>query len=466
MKNLCSPALALLFTLLFTATGVLFAQEPPIAVDPAPQEASPAGALLSPAQLDSLVAPIALYPDPLLSQVLVASTYPLEIVQAAQWLRQNPSLSGAAAQSAASSQNWDPSVQALVLFPDVLFRMADDSRWTNDLGNAFLAQQSGVMDAVQHLRSEAMDSGKLASNPAATITTQTQGDSSAVQIQPANPNVIYVPNYDPATIWGPQVNPYPFAPYSIPDAYGNGLMSYGPGIFVGSIFAGLGGWTGWGGWGWMPNWFGHGVTVNNGFFSRYGYNRFGLAGGILPPGLAGWVHNPMHRANVPYGTRAVAAQFHSVPLRSMASIGAIGSMAARPVMPAVRSMASVASFPRLASPAFASARPAANPFAALPTRGFQAPRSYSAPGRNAVAMNYRSAPGVGFSSTRSHSAPAMRSATSASRSFARSSGGQAFARSSGGSRSVGGHSGGGHSGSGHGGGGHSSGGHSGHGRHR
>ena len=455
MKNLCSPAFALLFTLLFTATGVLFAQEPPIAVDPAPEEVSQAGAPLSPAQLDSLVAPIALYPDPLLSQVLVASTYPLEIVQAAQWLRQNPSPSGAAAQSAASSQNWDPSVQALALFPDVLFRMADDSRWTNDLGNAFLAQQAGVMDAVQHLRSEAMESGKLASNPAATVTTQTQGDSSTVQIQPANPNVIYVPDYDPATIWGPQVNPYPFAPYGIPVAYGDGLMSYGPGIFAGSLFAGLGGWAGWGGWGWMPNWSGHGVTVNNGFFSRYGYNRFGRAGAILPSGLAGWVHNPLHRANVPYATRAVAAQFHAGPLRSMASIG---PMAARPVMPAVRSMASVASFPRLASPAFASARPAANSFAALPTRGFEAPRSYSAPGRNAVAMNSRSARGASFSSTRSYSAPAIRSA---SRSFARSSGGQAFARSSGGSRSGSGHSGGGH-----GGGGHSSGGHGGHGGHR
>src|SRR5579862_364634 len=180
MKNLCSPALALLFTL-FTATGVLFAQEPPIAVAPAPQEVSQAGAPLPPDQLDSLVAPIALYPDPLLSQVLVASTYPLEIVQAAQWLRQNPSLSGAAAQSAAGSQNWDPSVQALVLFPDVLFRMADDSRWTTDLGNAFLGQQAAVMDAVQHLRTEATASGKLSSNPQTTVTTDVQGDSNAVE---------------------------------------------------------------------------------------------------------------------------------------------------------------------------------------------------------------------------------------------------------------------------------------------
>src|SRR5204863_7199572 len=113
----------------------------PIAI--APQANRPVS-VLSPAELDSLVAPIALYPDPLLSQVLVAAAYPLEIVEAAQWLQQHPNLTGAALQSAASQQDWDPSIQALVVFPDVLRRLSDNIRWTTDLGNSFVAQQTGV----------------------------------------------------------------------------------------------------------------------------------------------------------------------------------------------------------------------------------------------------------------------------------------------------------------------------------
>src|SRR5262245_3860576 len=117
----------------------LLAQELVPSILPPSQDAQPAE-VFSRAQLDSLVAPIALYPDPLLSQVLAASTYPLEIVEAAQWLRQNPSLTGTALQDAAKLQDWDPSVQALVVFPDVLQRLSDNIRWTTDLGNAFLAQ--------------------------------------------------------------------------------------------------------------------------------------------------------------------------------------------------------------------------------------------------------------------------------------------------------------------------------------
>ena len=118
--------------------------------------------LLSPDQLDNLVAPIALYPDPLLGQVLAASTYPLEIVEAQQWLQQNSNLQGAQLMDAAKQQNWDPSVQALVAFPDALSLLSNDIRWTTDLGNAFLAQQADVMSAVQRMRARAQANGKLA----------------------------------------------------------------------------------------------------------------------------------------------------------------------------------------------------------------------------------------------------------------------------------------------------------------
>src|SRR3984957_6485388 len=178
------------------AVGLLVAQQP----GPSPQ--APAQ-FLSPQQLDTMVAPVALYPDALLSQVLVASTYPLEIAEAAQWLQQNGNLQRAQLVDAARQQNWDPSIQALVVFPDVVNRLNSDIRWTTDLGNAFLAQQADVMAAVQRLRAEAQASGKLNSNSQEIVTSQTQGDQSAIAIQPADPQVVYVPPNNPEYVWGP-----------------------------------------------------------------------------------------------------------------------------------------------------------------------------------------------------------------------------------------------------------------------
>src|SRR5581483_6423322 len=151
----------------------------------APQ--APPDVRFSPQQLDTLVAPIALYPDPLLGQVLAASTYPLEVVEAQQWLQQNSGLRGQQLTDAAKQQNWDASVQALVAFPDVLTMLNRDVRWTTDLGNAFLAQQQDVMAAVQRLRVRAQQNGKLATTPQETVTTQTQNGQSAVVIEPADP---------------------------------------------------------------------------------------------------------------------------------------------------------------------------------------------------------------------------------------------------------------------------------------
>ena len=171
-------------------------------------------------QLDSLVAPIALYPDNLLSQTLVASTYPLEIIQLQQWLDKNQNLASDQQKlaDAVKKQPWDPSVQAMAALPDVVKRLADDIQWTTDLGNAFLAQQSDVMDAVQRMRTKAQSKGALQSNAQQWVQTQTIESRQVIVIEQANPQVVYVPSYDPVYVWGPALYPYPAIYY--PPYYG------------------------------------------------------------------------------------------------------------------------------------------------------------------------------------------------------------------------------------------------------
>lgn len=292
-------------TVLLAAT--LFAQEPPqqpgqLPPDPGatPADQGPPPPPLSLQQLDDLVAPIALYPDTILSQILAASTYPIEVVEAQQWLQQNRSLKGQQLLDAAKQQNWDPSVQALVVFPDVLARLNQDIRWTTDLGNAFLAQQADVMHAVQDMRAKAQANGKLMSTPQETVSTQIQNGQSAIVIQPPDPEVVYVPNYNPAYVWGPPIYGY-YPPLLYPGI--DVGFGFWPGIDLGFYFGG--GWGLWGGfgWGWGPNWFGGGLFVNGNFFHRYGF-------GDYHPGLGGaWAHNPEHRLGVAYPNRAVAARF-------------------------------------------------------------------------------------------------------------------------------------------------------------
>lgn len=287
---------------------------------PAMAQDQPAAQTLSPEQLESLVAPIALYADSLLSQVLVACTYPLEVVEAQQWLQQNSSLTGTALTDATKTQSWDPSVQALVAFPEVLKRLNEDVRWTTDLGNAFLAQQSDVMAAVQTLRAKAKDSGKLTDTPQQKVVTEDQNGQSAIEIQPTDPQVIYVPVYNPGYFWGPG---YPLYPW--PGLYYPGIgvgWGWGPGINLGFYFGGC---CGWGGWGWSPGWFGGGIFVNNHFFHRYGFREFH---GSEFHANSAWQHNPDHRGAVPY-PRGVASRYQ----------GAGGGFrgAARPSPEAVRS---------------------------------------------------------------------------------------------------------------------------------
>src|SRR5580704_15220888 len=273
------------------------------------QEAQPAGpavqqpaprSTLTPQQLDNLVAPLALYPDPVLSEVLVASTYPLEVVEANQWLQQNRNLTGTALIDAAKQQNWDPSVQALVAFPDVLTRMNQDVRWTTDLGNAFLGQQADVMGAIQRLRARAQANGKLRTTPQETVTTETQNGQTAIAIQPADPQVVYVPTYDPTYVWGPPA--YGYYPSLFYPTYGFG---FGFGIPFGGLYLG---WPGWGGWGWGFNWFGGGLFVNGGFFGRYGYGFGGYRGGFA--GSRAWAHN-YSRSSVATGHAAYSRSYNT-----------------------------------------------------------------------------------------------------------------------------------------------------------
>jgi len=288
---------------------LLLGQQQPL---PPPQDApAPPAQALPPQQLEDLVAPIALYPDNLLSEILAASTYPLEVVEAQQWLQQNQHLKGQKLMEAAQRQNWDPSVQALVAFPDVLARLNQDIRWTTDLGNAFLAQQQDVMAAVQRLRARAEANGKLKSGPQQTVTTATENGQTAIQILPPDPGTVYVPYYNPAWVWGPPVYGY-YPPLLYPGI--DVGFAFWPGIDLGFYFGGGWGLYGGFGWGWGPNWFGGGIFVNPYFFHRFGFRDFhgGFGGGNV------WAHDPGHRLGVAYPNRQLAQRFGGQNVRGAA----------------------------------------------------------------------------------------------------------------------------------------------------
>ena len=252
--------------------------------------------------LANLVAPIALYPDALLGQVLVACTYPLEVVEAQQWLQQNSTLPNRELLEAAQQQNWDPSVQALVAFPGVLALLNRNVRWTTDLGNAFLAQQADVMRAVQNLRAQAQESGQLVSTPQLSVNTEVQGDHSAIEIQPANPQIIYVPSYNPSIVWGaPAAGSYPALPYA-----GSGFGSlFSTIVNLAGFLPGFQGLLGLKSWGWALSWLAQALFVNNSFFNDFGFHNSNS--GFGESSL--WVHNAYHRLGVPYGSSPVASRY-------------------------------------------------------------------------------------------------------------------------------------------------------------
>ena len=286
-----------------------------------PQAASPQeqAAKIPPDQLDSLVAPIALYPDPMLAQTLAASTYPLELIQLQQWLTKNPGLKDKALADAVAKQPWDPSIQALAGLPDVAKRLADDIQWTTDLGNAFLAQQSDVMDAVQRMRKKAQDTGNLESTEQQKVETKVIESKSVIVVEQADPQIVYVPSYDPVVVYGPPIYPYPPIYYPPAGYYGAEMaISFGVGVMMGAFWGG--------GWGWGCGWGGNNnININNNNnFNRNsnvgGGNRNNIGGGNRPSnqpargggnrgGDSNWKHNPQHRGGAPYRDRGTADRF-------------------------------------------------------------------------------------------------------------------------------------------------------------
>lgn len=245
--------------------------------DSAPQSAS---------QLQALVAPIALYPDALVAQVLAASTFPDQVAVAEYWIQQNKSLTGTALMQAVDKQSWDPSVKALTQFPSVLDNLSKNLSWTSSLGEAYHDQAADVMTAIQTLRAQAKDKGNLKSTSQITVVQQSP---QTIVIQSANPQVVYVPQYNPAVIYGyPYVVPSYVAPvYSTGDMVAASMLSFGAGIAVGAMMSG--GCCGWGYSSWNCGWHGtaviyhgggyygnsawHGGYYNGGYHNNYGYNN-------------------------------------------------------------------------------------------------------------------------------------------------------------------------------------------------
>ena len=263
----------------------------------------------TPEQLDQLLAPIALYPDALLSQTLMAATYPLEVVEAARWTQANPNLKGDAAVQAVKSKDWDVSVKSLVAFPQTLAMMNNNLDWTQKIGDAMIGQQKDVADSIQRLRAKAAAAGNLKTTPQQKVTTQTTGQSggsaSAIVIEPANPELIYVPYYNPTWAYGPWPYPaYPPVYYPPPPNYGAALatgMMFGLGVAAGAAM--FGGWHwGWSGGGWGASY----TTVNVNRATTISANNFDA--NKYRDGQ--WQHDAAHRDGVPYRTSAERERYN------------------------------------------------------------------------------------------------------------------------------------------------------------
>ncbi len=309
--------------------GVCAAPVGAVAQTPETPPAADAPPPLKAEEIDQLVAPIALYPDSLLAQTLMASTYPLEVVQAARWAKEpaNAKLSGTALDTALQQQTWDPSVKSLVSFPQVLTMMNEKLDWTEKLGDAFLAQQSDVMDAVQRLRASAQAAGNLESTKEQNVIVEQApppppgappppptATTTIIKIEPANPQVVYVPTYNPTVVYGAW--PYPAYPpyYYYPPGYvaATSMLSFGIGMAVGSAM--------WGGcnWGW-----GHGdVDINVNHYNNFNsnvtrnYNRNNVSNNIQS---GKWQHDPSHRKGVNYRDASTREKYGKGASKDVAS---------------------------------------------------------------------------------------------------------------------------------------------------
>jgi hypothetical protein len=281
----------------FTWLLILLLAAPPAAIG----QQTAAAPVFKQEELDQLAAPIALYPDSLVSQILIASTYPLEVVQADRFAKQNTSLKGDALTKALEAQTWDPSVKSLVNFPQVLTMMSEKLDWTQKLGDAFLAQQKAVMDTIQSLRAKAQAAGNLKTTKEQTVIVEQK----IIKIEPASPQVIYVPAYNPTVVYGAW--PYPASPpyYYYPPGYVATATAF-------SFMAGAAVGAAWGyAWG---NCDYHGgsvkynynqnVTINNNI------NRNVYAQQLPASAQGNWQHNPANRKGVPYNSQALQQRYN------------------------------------------------------------------------------------------------------------------------------------------------------------
>ena len=294
-------------TLLALPIAISLALAPAVSAQPyspPPSAGAQAQAAFSQQALDQMLAPIALYPDSLLSQILMAATYPLEVAQAARWSRANPGLQGDEAVRAVERKDWDPSVKSLAAFPQILAMMDDKPEWTERLGDAFLAQESQVMDSVQHLRQRAYAEGRLRSNERIRVVPQ----GPAIVIVPANPEIVYVPYYDPMVVYGNWWWPEPpvyWAPWRGYHAPRQGVFfSWGTGIPVASGFF-------FGAFDW-PRRYARVVNVHPYYYNRtvvinHVHNHTVVRRAHAAPG--GWQHDPAHRRGAPYRGTGARASF-------------------------------------------------------------------------------------------------------------------------------------------------------------
>lgn len=285
-KRLAVTIVAVLICSLVQSVSVL-GQEPgqsSFAVKTAnPTQAAPRSA----SELQALVAPIALYPDSLVAQILTASTFPDQVAIASYWLQQNKDLTGSSLMKAVDKQSWDPSVKALTEFPSVLDNLAKNLTWTSSLGEAYHDQQAEVMSSIQTLREQAKAKGNLKTNSQITVVQQTP---QTIVIQPTNPQIVYIPEYNPAVVYGtPYLVPGYVAPaYSAGEVAAAGVIGFGAGVAVGALMSG--GCCGWGYSSWNCGWHGtavvyhgggyygnsawHGGYYNGGYHNSYGYNSY------------------------------------------------------------------------------------------------------------------------------------------------------------------------------------------------
>ena len=293
--------LSLAFLVLAPALAAAQTSETPSGNSPPVAQSPPGDQLLKPEQLEALVAPIALYPDALLANVLAASTYPLEVVQADRWITEHKTLKGDALKQQVDKQAWDDSVKALASTSSVLSMMSDKIDWTKNLGDAVLAQQPDVMDAVQRLRSKAYANNKLVTTKQQKVSVQQQDNRQTIVIEPAEADSMYVPYYEPAVVYGDwPYTDYPPYYFGAPAYIGAGVLAAG--LAFGTAWA-IGRWGNY--WGGGFNWGNRNLYVNH-------YNRVTNVGN-------NWQHNPAHRQGVRYSNANVQQRFGNSNLKAGAS---------------------------------------------------------------------------------------------------------------------------------------------------